>query len=274
MQVGGHAVDAAGQRAEFVGASHGYRAAELAAPVGLDAGAYVAQRAQQPPHVGVGQCRQRQQQGQRGPAEQARTQVVGRARQPEGDAVAIGAAAHQAEGGAVGVGGIAGVVAFAALVVVPGRARLAPAAAAVVALALRKRVEVHLRAVDTHRNRQPPGQCAGSFRIGRRAQVGRQPVGIVGDQRFHIVLPAVAQQLLHAHQEHRAGGQREQHEQHHKPALDRERQRVAPAPAGRRRGNHWTALDAVRCGMSAWVRPGALMTGPRQTGSQRCATCG
>ncbi len=93
---------------------------------------------------------------------------------------------------------------------------------------------VDLRAADAHRHGQALHQGLGALDAGRAADVGGQPVHVVGHQRTGRVAPADAESLLHAEQEGRRHGQRQQQEQRHQPHAQRMRECVtgAAVPAG------------------------------------------
>ena len=210
-QAGGHGVDALAELAQLVALAHGDGRVELAAAKGLHAGRDVLQRAQLAAHHGIGDGRQRQQQGQRGPAKEPRPQIVGRRGQREDDAVAVGRAAGQAPA-ARAVAVIVAVTAVDAVVIVGfviGTAR-----------ALGAGVQLHARAVDAHADRQPCRQRVRARRVGWRADLGGQPVDVVRHHGPRVGLPAVLQQALHADQEDRRDAQRQQQKQGDQAPLD------------------------------------------------------
>jgi hypothetical protein len=190
VDIGRHAVHVGGQLAQFVIARHGNRPAEITRAKPPRAGADVVQRAQQPPHIGIGQQRKQQQCAQRGPADIARPLTPGGKVQTEINAVAVcRAARQQARRAAFG------------RVVHPVFA--APAPLELVWMA----APVDLRPADAHRDWQALGDRASPPGAGRRSDLRRQAVHIVHHQGTRRLAPAGRQRLLHA--EHECAGQRQ-----------------------------------------------------------------
>ena len=206
VQVARHGVDLRGQLAQFVLPPHGDGRVKAPLAKTQGTGADVVQRPEQVAHIGVGRGRQQQQRGQRHPADAARARCPAALAQAKDDAVAIGAAPLQQP----------------ARVVIVFRATM-PAAA------LRVRIPLHRGAFDAHRQRQALHQRLGARRVGRRADLGGQPVDVVGDQRAQHRAPAGGQRALHAGNEDGRGRQRQHQKQQHQAHAQRAPQPLAPA---------------------------------------------
>ena len=207
VQVDGHAVDALRKKPQLVVAPHGDRVGKVAAAIGLHAGRDVPQRLQLPVHCGIGQHGQQQQRGQRQPADVARPVEVGWRDQRELHTVAVSAWQRND----------------------PWRIELLFARAVALIKAAWVGVELHRWPIDAHGNRQTLRQRGGLRRVRRAADVLRQMLGIVLDQRPRKRLPTALQPTLAAEQKDRRRAQRQQHEECDQPALDAVRQPVCKA---------------------------------------------
>ena len=210
-----HGVDLAGQLAQLVSLPHRDRRRELPLADAQRAGADVVQRPEQPAHVDIGRGRGQQQRQQREAADDARLPRPAAFTQAEDDLVAIGGAPLQQPA--------------AAVVVIVVRRCAMPGAA------LRVRIPLQRRPVDAHRQRQPLHQRLGAPQVGRRADLGGEPVHVVGHQRAQQRTPAGRQRALHAGEEDAGGGQRQhqeqQHQAHAQRALQPAQQAQTRAPA-------------------------------------------
>jgi hypothetical protein len=206
LDVVGHGVDVLGEIADVVVAPHRNRPLEVAAAEALRAVADVDQRPQQPAHVGIAQHHEQQQQAQRGPAGRARRDLPQPRRPAEDHAVAVGRGPDEP-------------------LVVPHRFVVVAHPAAARAVLAGVRVPVDGRPDDADGDRQAVDQRLRARHVGRRAELGHQPVGVVDQHRLRGLGPAGGEGLLHAREEHAGHDHREQHEHHHQP----DAQRAPPA---------------------------------------------
>ena len=212
-----HGIDLGCQLTQLVLATHGDRLVEQALPEALSAGAHVIQRPDQVPHQAVGQGRQQQQAAQGHPADAPRPVGPVVIAEPEHDAVPVRGLAPQQPG----------ILVVGCLVVMP--------------LALPwVGIELRDRTIDAHRQRQPLRKCPGPRRIRRRADLRRQPVDVVHDDRPQQRVPACRQRALHARDEDGRRGQGHQHEEQDQP--DAQRSQQGPQPGC---GPHATAPAKV-----------------------------
>ena len=211
-----HGVDGGGQLPQLVGlvcVAHGDGLVERAGAKALGASADVVQRAQQAPHVEVGQRREQQQHAQRDPGD-ARALLPAQHVQAEFQPVAVGRGAAQQ-----------------VLVVAIAPGRLAPGGAVHPCGPgqLGVRGPVHLRPFNADGDGQALHQGLGAHDARRAADLLRQAVHVVHEQRPRGRAPAHRQRLLHAADEGDRQRQRQHQEHQHQAPAQRAPQRQARA---------------------------------------------